>query len=56
MANTDVSSEPDYQIDGFNAATEWIEKDFLSATRSDDMSAPIDERYMPVAATTTAAL
>jgi hypothetical protein len=45
MANTYVSPEPDYRIDGFDAATERIEKDFLSVTLSDDMSAPIDERH-----------
>ncbi|MFD7204383.1 hypothetical protein [Streptomyces sp. NPDC059893] len=31
MANTYVSPEPDIRIDGDDAATERIEKDFLSA-------------------------
>lgn len=46
MADT-YAPVPDYRIDGFEAATERIEKGFFSLTLSDDMFVPLAEHHSP---------
>ncbi|MEU6416017.1 hypothetical protein [Streptomyces spiralis] len=45
MANTYEPRVPDYRIDGFEPATEAVERDFTSATLSDDMFEPLAEPH-----------